>query len=355
MISHHRYLSTQKWNAFISSMPFNFPTEVIGYSVLKQPIYAHSLGNGPIKVLIWSQMHGNESTTTRALKDVFDFLFQPSGKRLLEALTLMIVPQLNPDGADAYTRQNANGVDLNRDALDLTQPESNALEALFKRFIPNFCFNLHGQRSIFSAGKNGKPATLSFLSPAANQERGITDARTKAMQLIACIHKSLQEYIPGQIGRYNDTFNPNCVGDRFTSLGVPTVLYESGHHGLDYDRNFTKEVTVKALISGLQSIASRDYLKQSIDNYNLIPQNSEDYVDLIIQNIEIRSEGHVYKNQELAIQFTEQKVGDEVHFIPICVDFAEKIDCLAHQVLTADEVFHEPYVDYTRGRTIEIS
>ena len=112
-----------------------------------------------------------------------------------------------------------------------------------------------------------------FLSPAANQERGITDARTKAMQLIACIHKSLQEYIPGQIGRYNDTFNPNCVGDRFTSLGVPTVLYESGHHGLDYDRNFTKEVTVKALISGLQSIASRDYLKQSIDNYNLIPQN----------------------------------------------------------------------------------
>lgn len=354
MISHNRYLSSQKWNASIEALPFKVPIDIIGHSVLNQPIYAHMLGNGPVKVLLWSQMHGNESTTTRALLEVFKMLFQPEGQSLLTALTLMVIPQLNPDGADAYTRHNANGVDLNRDALDLTQPESIALDAVFKSFSPNFCFNLHGQRTIFSAGKKGKPATLSFLSPAANQERGLTDARSKAMKLIAGIHKSLQQDIPGQIGRYDDTFNPNCVGDRFTSLGVPTVLYESGHHGLDYDRNFTKEITIKALISGLQSIASKDYLNQSIDDYNLIPQNSKDYVDLIVENVEIRSGGAVYKNQELALQFQEKKKGDEVLFTPICINFAKKLDFLAHNRLSADKILREPCVDYTEGKTIEI-
>ena len=49
----------------LKALPYQLPTSVIGHSVLNQPIYAHCLGKGP-KVLLWSQMHGNESTT-RAL------------------------------------------------------------------------------------------------------------------------------------------------------------------------------------------------------------------------------------------------------------------------------------------------
>ena len=45
--------------------------QIIGESVLGKPIYKYELGNGKTKVLLWSQMHGNESTTTKAL---FDFL-----------------------------------------------------------------------------------------------------------------------------------------------------------------------------------------------------------------------------------------------------------------------------------------
>ena len=67
MISRNRYLSKQKWDQLLKALPYQLPTSVIGHSVLNQPIYAHCLGKGPKKVLLWSQMHGNESTTTRAL------------------------------------------------------------------------------------------------------------------------------------------------------------------------------------------------------------------------------------------------------------------------------------------------
>ena len=259
MISRVRYLSSQKWELMLRTLTYKLPTTVVGHSVLNQPINAHRMGNGARKVLVWSQMHGNESTTTRALLDLFDHLNSSKGKKLLTGLTMMIIPQLNPDGATAYTRVNANNIDLNRDALDLSQPESSALNEVFNAFQPDFCFNLHGQRSIFAAGKMGKSASLSFLSPAADAQRNLSPSRIQAMQLIAYINKNLQKEIPDQIGRFDDTFNPNCFGDRFTSLGVPTVLYEAGQNGLDYDRVISKKIVFNALVLGLNAIENIEF------------------------------------------------------------------------------------------------
>ena len=41
--------------------------EIVGKSVLGEPIYKLQFGIGKTKILMWSQMHGNESTTTKAL------------------------------------------------------------------------------------------------------------------------------------------------------------------------------------------------------------------------------------------------------------------------------------------------
>jgi hypothetical protein len=51
-----------------------FQTEVIGKSVLGKPIYKYEIGSGKIRVFMWSQMHGNESTTTKALFDFFNLI-----------------------------------------------------------------------------------------------------------------------------------------------------------------------------------------------------------------------------------------------------------------------------------------
>ena len=172
---------------------------VIGKSVLEKPIYGYQIGEGKTRIFLWSQMHGNESTTTKALFDFLNVLNSGSdfAKQLLTTFTFYSIPMLNPDGATLYTRENANKVDLNRDSQNLTQPESKVLRATFENFKPDYCFNLHDQRTIFGVGDTGKPATLSFLAPSYNEEREINESRLKAINLIAGINDVLQKYITG--------------------------------------------------------------------------------------------------------------------------------------------------------------
>ena len=99
--------------------------EIIGQSVLGKPIYKLQFGTGKIRILMWSQMHGNESTTTKALFDFINFLNSNTKESnvILDHFTFCMLPMLNPDGAKLYTRENANGIDLNRDAQNLSQLE----------------------------------------------------------------------------------------------------------------------------------------------------------------------------------------------------------------------------------------
>ena len=228
-----RYITNSMIEPLLNKLPKNAKVSVEGLSVEKRSIYSIKLGTGKKRILLWSQMHGNESTTTKALFDIINTLQKQNS--ILESCTLLIIPILNPDGAEAYTRLNANEVDLNRDAQALTQPESKVLRDCFERFQPNFCFNLHGQRTIYSVAKTNKSATLSFLSPAEDAERSITKTRKIAMELIVAMNKNLQKLIPEQIALYDDGFNHNCVGDTFQSLGVPTILFEAGHYKDDYE------------------------------------------------------------------------------------------------------------------------
>lgn len=87
-------------------------------------IYSFSVGRGSEKVLLWTQMHGNEPTATGAVFDIFNFLNNPGpftgfADSLLDKFQLMFIPMLNPDGALLYRRTNAMDIDLNRDARAL--------------------------------------------------------------------------------------------------------------------------------------------------------------------------------------------------------------------------------------------
>src|SRR5690606_36642598 len=205
---------------------------VIGQSVLGEPIYSNTIGKGPKKLFMWSQMHGNESTTTKAIFDLLNTVQSgnESIKHILNTCTVCIIPMLNPDGAKAYTRVNANEVDLNRDGQVRSQPESQILRSVFDSFNPDFCYNLHGQRTLFSAGTTNKPATVSFLAPAQDEACTVTPTRKIAMEIIAEMNRMLQQVIPNQVGVYDDAFNLNCVGDTFQSENKPTMLFEAGHY-----------------------------------------------------------------------------------------------------------------------------
>lgn len=289
--------------------------EVIGNSVENRPIYGIKVGDGSIKILMWSQMHGNESTTTKALFDCLN-LFESKNelsKNILENCTLYIIPILNPDGSQYYTRLNANKVDLNRDAQDLSQPESKVLRSKFNDFMPDYCLNLHGQRTIYGVGDTGKSASMSFLSPSQDEKRSITVNREKAMSIISSINEALQDLIPESIARYDDRFDLNCVGDTFQSLGIPTVLYEAGHVNNDYNREEIRESVFISLLIGLSVIANGINILNAKD-YFKIPENTKSFYDIIIRNAKIIPEDEMIV--DIAIQYEEVLNNEKLIFKP---------------------------------------
>ena len=312
---HGRYIILESIVPILKKLNTANQLQVIGQSVLGKSIYSYQIGKGKTKIFLWSQMHGNEGTTTKALFDFLNVLHSgsESEQKFLDEFTFCCIPMLNPDGADLYTRENANKVDLNRDSQTLTQPESKLLRAVFEEFKPDYCFNLHDQRTIFGVSDTGKPATLSFLAPSYNENREINDIRLKAIHLIAGVNEILQEYLPNQIGRFDDSFNLNCIGDTFQYLGVPTILIEAGHFSCDYEREETRKYVFMALISSFNVLSENVIVSNGINKYLNIPQNKVVFYDFIYKNIKINYDGiEIITN--FAIQYKEELIDNDIFF-----------------------------------------
>jgi len=335
-----RYITLEKIEPILASYKKG-KLEEVGKSVERKSIYSYQIGSGKSKILMWSQMHGNEGTTTKAL---FDFLNVLNSDNEIVALYLNVftfycIPMLNPDGASKYTRVNANDVDLNRDFQAMTQPESTLLRKIYDEFKPDFCFNLHDQRTIYGVGETNKSATVSFLAPSYNEEREINEVRQKAMAVIAQMNETLQKIIPGHVGRFDDGFNLNCVGDTFKYLGTPTILFEAGHFPNDYQREETRKFIFIAMISGLKCIYENDIVcKETVDYFN-IPQNKAVFYDFIYKNIKI-----YYDNKQIitnfAFQFTEILENNDISFVARLVEIGELTGNQGHYEYDAKEALY---------------
>src|SRR5690606_14980730 len=130
-----RFTHTELWTAMAPALQSPaLSVKEIGRSLHGREIRAVTFGTGPTTVLLWSQMHGDESTASMSLADIFGFLAStephPLRSRISDSLTVVFVPMLNPDGAERFQRQNAAGVDVNRDARRLQTPEARTLKGL---------------------------------------------------------------------------------------------------------------------------------------------------------------------------------------------------------------------------------
>ena len=313
-----RYLPLESIEPFLKKLKFPFEVSNIGTSFNKLPINEVRIGTGEMKVLIWSQMHGNESTGTKAIFDLFNFFKSPYKysllrDRILNNCTLTFIPILNPDGALAYTRVNAQDIDLNRDAVDLKAPESKVLHNVLREFKPDYCFNLHDQRTIFTVGKTNKSASISFLAPSVDESRSITDGRKETMNVIVAMNEVLQKLIPGQIGRYTDEFYPTATGDNFQKAGHNTILIEAGHIEDDYDREQVRFYNFLSLLVGIDYLANGNREIDKHIEYFEIPNNSKKYFDIICKNILIKKTG---KTKDVGILFKEVLDNKAIVFDP---------------------------------------
>ena len=293
-----------------------FQIELAGKSIEDRDIYLVKYGEGPTSVLLWSQMHGDEPTATMAMMDLFHFLSQTNGfnqvvQEIKSKLTLYFIPMLNPDGAQQFKRRNAIGIDLNRDALRLRCPESLLLRKIRDTLNADWGFNLHDQSRYYAAGDNPKEAAFSFLAPAFNPEKSLNQNRQLAMQLIVQMNEMLQQFIPGKVARYNDTFEPRAFGDNMQKQGTRTILIESGGLKDDHEKQELRKLHFVLFVNTLLGIASEKYNEYDIEDYETIPKNNYGaFHDVLIRNANLP-----YQSKKFAVDIAirRQEVDDKNH------------------------------------------
>lgn len=259
--------------------------EVVGRSFEQREIYKLRWGNGPVSILMWSQMHGNEATATMALFDLMHCLAtEPELQHLQEQLSIHIVPMLNPDGAERFQRRTAQDIDMNRDALAQATPEGKLLAALQHELKPDFSFNLHDQDIRYAAGEKGEQTAIAFLATAFDESRGWNPTRTKAAQVIVGLNAFLQAYIPSKIAKFSDEFEPRAFGDCIQQWGSSLILIESGGYGNNTEKMYLRKLNFLLYLKAFELIADNSYRTTDKEPYEQIPLNTRSLFNLLIKN-----------------------------------------------------------------------
>jgi len=265
--------------------------EELGTSLEGRSIHLVRCGTGPKRVLLWSQMHGDESTATLALCDLFNFLVEAASTApwlatMLGQVTMQVIPMLNPDGAEAVCRHTATAVDMNRDARALATPEARILRETHRALKPTFGFNLHDQ-DLSSVGNSKKVAALALLAPTLDEKKTRPLSRVRAMRVCAVIARAMHQFIDGHVATYDDAFEPRAFGDRMQSWGTSTMLIESGHWPKDREKAFVRKLNFVALLTALRAIGNGSFQDTELEHYANLKPNGKQVYDLIIRNLKL--------------------------------------------------------------------
>jgi hypothetical protein len=249
----------------------------VGRSNADREIYQMEFGRGPLKVFLWSQMHGDEPTATSALVDIFTVLQtnrdKPWVQQIENAMTIRAVPMLNPDGAEFYVRRNLQGIDINRDARNLETPEARLLKKLRDDWSPAIGFNLHNQNALTSVGDTDKQAAISLLVVYGDAAKTTSEGHERNRRLAAAMAAALSQFIPGYIGRYDDGYTASAFGDNFSAWGTPVILIETGAlHGKD--EMYLVKMNFVAILTALKAMADGSEKARSTAEYDALPPNS---------------------------------------------------------------------------------
>lgn len=210
---------------------------IIGHSVQKKPILKYSWDQkSPVNILMLGGVHGDEVEGVNACYGVLEKLMTEYPFKF----NFDLVPCLNMDGFFHQTRQNANGVDLNRNlpTKDWTsefvkvryypgktinsEPENQALTALLEQKKYSFIYTLHSWKPMLNV--NGD---CSLVQETLNTMTGYD------------IVPDIGYPTPGSLGAYGAIDN-----------NIPTLTYEF-EKGMEHLEIIEKHVP--ALIESLHS------------------------------------------------------------------------------------------------------
>lgn len=321
--------------------------EEIGKSLENRTIYELTYGKGTKKVMLWSQMHGDEPTATMALFDLFNFLegegdgYDEVRRLLNDKLRLIFIPMLNPDGAERFQRRNAQSIDLNRDARAVQTVEGKLLKTRAKAIQPQYGFNLHDQNIYYNVPGTRNAVTISMLAPAYNTDRDINAVREGAMQIIVGMNELLQAYIPDAVAKYDDTHSPRGFGDNFQSWNASTVLIESGGLKGDVEKQQIRKLNFIIILNALMQIAQDSYKQFDKADYEKIPFNASQLHDVVIRNLTLRDDSIKLKT-DIAIRRGEVTVGKDYFVRGRVEDLGDLQDGYGYDEVDAEGLYFIP-------------
>ena len=269
----------------------------VGRSAEGRTISMLKMGAGKTTVLLWSQMHGDESTATMAIMDMLKFFSQEPDhvvtQSILNKLNLLLIPMLNPDGAERFQRRTAQSIDMNRDALALKTPEARILKETRDTYRPNFGFNLHDQDPRYSVGETRNVSAIALLAPAFDESRSDNNVRLPAKKVAATLATVLHEFIPKNVSKYDDAFEPRAFGDNIQKWGTSTVLIESGGWPGDREKMFVRKLNCVALLTTLYRIAVDQCEHADVNVYEQLPFNTKYLYDVMVRNAQWKANNTV--------------------------------------------------------------
>lgn len=240
--------------------------ETIGKSVQGRNLYAlkfssSEFGNdkSKIKVLFFAQQHGNEQSGKEGALLLAEALLKPENKYLFDKIDFAIIPQMNPDGSEGNKRRNGNNIDLNRNHLILTEPETQALHVFFDTYLFEISMDVHeyspygGEWEKYGYRKN------------ADVTLGTTTNPNVSEKIRNFSNEGVLPYVLKSLSINNFSSSVYCPG------GPPE---------LDYIRHSTFDVN-----DGRQSLG--------IQNTLSFIQEGKNGTDMLLENIKHRTEGQM--------------------------------------------------------------
>lgn len=242
----------------LNSLSNQFEVEIIGQSVEGRNLYALKFSNSEfgedtskIKILIFAQQHGNEQSGKEGALLLARELLKTENKYLFEKVDFALIPQMNPDGSEKNVRQNTNEMDLNRNHLILTEPETIALHKLFDKYLFEVTMDVHEyypfgetwQNYGYRANNDEEIGTTTNI----NVSQKIRDLSKEYLSFIKKFlnEKSFSyfEYLPGGPPEINyirrSTFD---INDGRQSMGVQNTFsfIQEGKNGKDSLENIER-------------------------------------------------------------------------------------------------------------------
>jgi hypothetical protein len=257
-------------------------------------------------VLLWSQMHGDETTASRSLADLFHYIATAEDgdarvRRWREHLTILAIPMLNPDGAERHQRRNSVGIDVNRDARSLSTPEGRTLKAVRDRFEPHYGFNLHDQNPRTRVGTTERRAAISLLAPPPDAALTESPGVLRAKRIATLMGRAVEPLAGGHLTRYDESFNPRAFGDLTQAWGTSAVLVESGGWPGEHTKHFLRRANFVMLVHALDALATGAHDAVDPRWYAAIPPNGRAMNDVLILGASVVLPGRAPVRADLAI------------------------------------------------------